>query len=156
MLLHSLDLVGCSYQDFMRFLPPLICCNILWESQRVAPRTLCFALYILAVAARALNSSLPHSNSHSASSTLIRQSLFIELWGAKLVGHSVARVNLPPRCPRCLWLCPPKGHLALFRPDETTYDHSNKHSHSMVSLSVRLGAKFSYSGVWCDEKRVLV
>lgn len=73
-------------------------------------------------------------------SSPITQALFIELWGAKSLTHSVTHINLPPSLALCAFspLSPNVQSPSLSGPDEKTYDHLNKHRHSMVSLSVRL------------------
>lgn len=89
----------------------------------------------------------PSFQSNSCSpSTPIKQALFIELWGAKSVTHSVTHINLLPRCPLRLWPCSPNT-ISLSKPDEKTYDHLNKHRHSMAPLSVRRWGRVSF--MWC-------
>lgn len=67
--------------------------------------------------------------------------------------HSVTHINLLPRCPLCLLPCSPNA-ISLSKPDEKTYDHLNKHRHSMASLSVRLWGRISF--MWCMCARLCV
>lgn len=143
-LLHSLHCGdGCSFWDFMRFVFFPFLEHFWTESESFSSSR--FFSDIPACALPALETlfilvQLPlaqHSN-HT-------QALFIELWGAKSLTHSVTHINLPPRCPLCLSPRSPNAiSLSLSEPDEKTYDHLNKHRHSMASLSARLWGEVSF------------
>lgn len=147
-LLHSLHCADeCSYQAFMGF-AFFHFYNIFGQRKRKRESfSSCFFFSptFLTVQSQHSKHSLFSSNCCSPS-TPIKQALFIELWGAKSLTHSVTHINLPPRCPLCLSPCSPNA-ISLSKPDEKTYDHLNKHRHSMASLSARLRGKVSF--MWC-------
>lgn len=61
--------------------------------------------------------------------------------------HSVTPINLPPHCPLRVFRHACQTASLLSELDERTYDHLNKHSHSMASLSAQPLGTVPF--VWC-------
>lgn len=100
---------GCSYQGFYGFLCffPFFFINIF--GQRGSSSGVCF-FFLSNIPAHAVPALETLVQSKSCSpSTPIKQALFIELWGAKSLTHSVTHINLPPHCPPCLSPCSPNA-----------------------------------------------
>ena len=100
--------------------------------------TLCLSFFFfLRHSSNAGNALFFESNSGSPGTPITRP-LFIELRAAKSLSHSHKPASPMPSVPLAVFTT---RHLSLSEPDEKTYDHLNKHRHSMASLSVRLRSR---------------